>query len=438
MTPTLPHNTEVEEYVLSCALVDEEAIYRITPILESSDFYDDRLKEIYECYLELFNDRRRIDLVNLADILKKRDRLKFIGGKKKLIELASLLPTASQVEDYSKIVKESSIRRKLISKSSDIATLSRDETKSLSDVVNTAQQDIMSISEQSIKSDFAKVSDLLLQYYEKIEELHKHKGEYPGIRTHFATLDKMLGGFQGSDLIILGARPSVGKTSLALDFVRHMGIKENKKVAFFSLEMAAEQLIQRMVSAESGVAVFNLRTNKISEVALHKITQAEEKLAETDIFIDETPGINISEMRVKARKLKMNEGLDIIVVDYLQLIAGNRKENRVQEVSEISRELKNLARELQVPVVALSQLSRSVVQRGADSKPQLSDLRESGSIEQDADIVMFLHRPMFTRGENQDGATDDATLIIAKHRNGPTGEIELQFMKEEASYREKK
>ncbi len=438
MTFSLPHNTEVEEYVLACALVDEEAIYKITPILLLEDFYDDKLKEIYASYLELFEERRRIDLVNLADSLSKKDRLKFIGGKKKLVEIASLIPTASQVEDYSRIVKEASIRRKLISTSGNIATLARDETKSLTDVVNNAQQDVLKISEQNIKSDFAKVSDLLLKYYERIEELQKHKGEYPGIRSHFATLDKMLGGFQGSDLIIIGARPSVGKTSLALDFTRAMGIKEKKKIAFFSLEMASEQLIQRMVSAESGVAVFNLRTNKISEVALHKITEAEEKLAETDIFIDDTPGININELRVKARKLKINEGLDIIVIDYLQLIAGNRKENRVQEVSEISRELKNIARELQVPVIALSQLSRSVVQRGTDSKPQLSDLRESGSIEQDADIVIFLHRPAFTKGEQDSGTTEDASLIIAKHRNGPTGEIELQFVKEEASYREKK
>jgi replicative DNA helicase len=428
-----PQNLDAEKSVLGSILIDEEAIYKLVEILKPDNFYHPHNKDIYQCMLELFEERKAIDILTLSDILKRKKLLSRVGGMTYLTELSSVLPISAHLEEYANIVKETSIRRKLISLGNKFSETAHEENTPIADILNECESGIFQITEENIKKDFVHVSELLERAFERASDIDKSKSKVSGIKTGFGKLDNIIGGFQNSDMIVLGARPSVGKTSLALDIARYAAVKEKKSVGFFSLEMANMQLMDRLLAMQTGANLWDLRMGRLSDKDFSSLSDAMGILAETNLYIDDTPGASITEIRTKARRLKMEKGLDIIFIDYLQLIQGTNKENRVQEVSDISRQLKNIARELDVPVIALSQLSRAVESRN-DRRPQLSDLRESGAIEQDADIVMFLHREdMYNKeSENKGGAE----LIIAKHRNGPTGIIDLFFVKEQARYRE--
>lgn len=429
-----PQNIDAEQHVLGSILIDEDAILKIGHILKVDHFYDRRHKDIYTGMLSLLEKGSPIDHLLLKNELKAKNLFKK-GYGSYIIELTELIATSGRIEEYSLLVRETAMRRKLISASAQISSNAFDPKKDFELIMNEAEKQIFDVAEQNIQKDFLHISDLLVASYERAEQMAKNKGELRGVKTGFKSMDGMLGGFHKSDLIILGARPAVGKTSFALDVARHIAVNEKKKVVFFSLEMSANQLIDRVISMQTGIGLWDLRTSNIKNSQLDKLADAMGLLADTDIFIDDTPGVNITQIRTKCRRLKLEKGLDIIFIDYLQLVTGNTKESRVQEVSEISRQLKIIARELDVPVIALSQLSRAVESR-TDRTPQLSDLRESGSIEQDADIVLFLHREDMYKQDAE--TTGKSEIIIAKHRNGPTGEIPLKFIKEQARYVEAK
>lgn len=426
-----PQNLEAEKSVLGAILLDPEAIYKVSEIVFVEDFYDKVNKLIYASCIELFSGQEAVDVLTLSSLLKKKKKLSVIGGVKFLSDLVSSVPTSAHVEEYANLVKDASIRRRIISLAGKLEKMSYQEDNELTDLLNEAEKSLIHISETSSRSDFVHVSTLLEEAYERAEELSRNPGSVRGIPTGFAYLDKLLGGFQKSDLIILAARPSVGKTALQLDISRYAAINAKKTVAIFSLEMSNAQLMDRILAMQAEIGLWDLRTTgNIKDESFPKISDAMGLLSETNLYIDDTPGISILELRSKARKLKLEKGLDLVVVDYLQLIVGNNKEGRVQEVSEISRLLKGIARELNVPVLALSQLSRAIEQR-SDGNPMLSDLRDSGSIEQDADIVIFLSR---VGGDAEN--SDNRMLTVAKHRNGPTGAIELFFIKDRAQFRE--
>jgi len=348
--------------------------------------------------------------------------LENIGGVSYLTELVNSVPTASNIEAYARLIRDSSTRRTLISASSEIGKIALDEGD-IEDLLDKSEQLLYSVSQNIVYQDFIPVKDTLEITFERLDELSKNRGSLRGVPTGLKTLDRMLSGLQKENLIILAARPSVGKTSLALNFAQFAAVEKKKGIAIFSLEMGREMLVDRMISAQAGIDGWKISTGNLEEEDFEKYGEAAGELAEATIFIDDTPGISVLEMRTKARRLMLENKIDLIIVDYLQLIRAPEAESRVQEVSKISQSLKNLARELKVPVLAVSQLSRAVEQRGGDKKPQLSDLRDSGSIEQDADVVMFLWRP-------NDDDRQSAKLNIAKHRNGPTGDIDLFFKTE--------
>lgn len=428
-----PQDIEAEKSVLSAIIMDSEAMIKIAEILEPQHFYYPSHQEIYVAMQSLYTSRSAIDVVTLSNFLKKNKKLESVGGLTYLTEIASFAPTSTNIEDYASIVKESGIRRQLITLSNNMNSFARDEAETLEKILDEMQQSLFGISEGTIKKDFVHVSELLEEAYERAEELDKDTEKLRGIKTGFKSMDAILGGFQGSDLIILAARPSVGKTSMALDIARSMATEESKSVGVFSLEMSNMQLMDRLLAMQLRANLWDLRMGKLPEEVFENLAEAMGILSESNIYIDDTPGMGISEMRTKARRMKLEKGIDILFVDYLQLMHGNSRENRVQEVSEISRFLKVLAKELDIPVVALSQLSRAVESR-TDRRPQLSDLRESGSIEQDADIVMFIHREeLYNKDTDKQGIAD---IIIAKHRNGPIGQIELAFVKEQARFAE--
>lgn len=427
-----PQNLDAERSVLGSILIDPESIINVMEFLKEGDFYDYNNGTIYAACVRLNEKSKPIDILTVTDYLKREKSYQKVGGAAYLSEIASLVPTAANIEEYAKIIKETSLRRKLIHLGGNIANLAFEESREIEELMDESEQKLFAITEESVKRDFVHVAQLLEESYERAEELMKNPNQVRGTKTGFKPLDDILGGFQNSDLIILAARPSVGKTALALDIARHMATKEKKNVGFFSLEMSNLQLMDRILSMEVGIGLWDLRMGKLQEDKFARLADAMGILSESNMFIDDTPGINIMEIRTKARRLKAEKGLDALVIDYLQLIEGRRKENRVQEVSEISRFLKVLARELNIPVLALSQLSRAVEQRTGGT-PQLSDLRESGSIEQDADIVMFIHREEMTNPETERKGMAD--LIVAKHRNGPTGKVELYFVREQARYR---
>lgn len=426
-----PQNTEAEQSVLGAMLMDKEAIIDVAGMLRPEHFYEPRHQEIYEAMASLFEEGIPVDIVTLSDRLKARNKLKKVGGKAYLTDLVTAVPTSAHAEEYAQIVKDNALRRSLISSAGKITNLSFDETLTITELVDQSEQMLFGIAQDGVKANFVHIKDLLKDAYERMEKLDK-EGVTPGVSTGFKDLDSLLGGFQKSDLVILAARPSVGKTSLTLDFIRHAALIEKKKVAFFSLEMGYAQIIDRMVGMISGVPFWDIRTGNLSEEKYMKIVDAMGMLSEADIFIDDKPGQSINEVRTKARRLALEKGVDIIFLDYLQLLHGTSKEGRTQEVSEISQGLKNIAREIDVPMIALSQLSRAIEQRTV-RRPQLSDLRESGSIEQDADVVMFIDREeTYNPDTERKGVAD---LHIAKHRNGPTGVVELAWVKEIASYR---
>lgn len=426
-----PQNIDAEKSVLGSILLDPEALYKITEILSPDDFYEKTNAMVYAMCLELFAGQKAVDVLTLSTLLKKKKKLKTIGGIKFLSELVSNVPTSAHIEEYARLIKDASIRRKIIRLAGKLEAMSYQEDNELKDLLNEAEKSLVNISETSSSGGFIHVSTLLEEAYERAEELSRNPNTLRGIPTGFPFLDKLLGGLQKSDLIILAARPSVGKTALQLDIARHAAVNAKKSVAIFSLEMSKQQLTERLLSMMTGVGLWDLRvTGNIKDEFFAKLSDTLGMLSESNLYIDDTSGINILELRSKARKLKIEKGVDLIIVDYLQLVVGGNRQDRVQEVSEISRLLKGIARELDVPVLALSQLSRAIEQR-SDGSPLLSDLRDSGSIEQDADIVCFLSR---VGGDAEN--SDNRVLTVAKHRNGPTGYTELFFSKDQARFRE--
>jgi replicative DNA helicase len=428
-----PQNTEAEKNILGGILIDDSAIVKIADLITDQDFYDPRHRLIFMAIVELFRSNQAIDVVTVTTYLKAHKLISKSGGAAYLTELVSDTASAANIVDYAGLVKETAVRRNLISMSSQINELAREEDRDLSEVINEVETQIFSISNSNAKSDFVHVKDLLVESFEKTDDLHSDPNLVRGIRTGFSKLDTLLGGLNQSDFIILAARPAVGKSSFAIDLARHAAVHENKSVGIFSLEMSDIQIMDRILAMELETSLFALRTGKVGDAIFSKFSNVADRLSRSNLFIDDTPGQTIIDIRTKARKLSIERGLDFLVIDYLQLIQGTRKENRVQEVSDISRSLKILARELNIPIIAAAQLSRAVEQR-VDKRPQLSDLRESGSIEQDADIVMFLQREdQFEADGEKKGL---ANLYIAKHRNGPTGNIELFFVEKQARFRE--
>lgn len=430
-----PQNVEAEQSVLGALMIDKNAIIKIADLINEEDFYKNSHGKIYKTMLYLYEHHEPIDLLSLSNRLKETNNLKEVGGHSYLASLANSVPTAANVVHYAKIVAKKSVLRRLIDNSSQIIANAYNETEEIDKILDEAEQKIFAVSQKHIRQDFTPVKPILEEAFNRIDELHKNKGKLRGVPTGFKDLDNILAGLQKSNLIILGARPSVGKSSLALDLARHAAIKEKISVGVFSLEMSKEEVIDRLICAQANVDLWKLRTGNLSSSGenddFSRIGHAMGALSEAPIYIDDTPGLNVLEMRTMARRLQAEHGLEMLIVDYLQLMEGRGKtDNRVQEVSEISRSLKGLARELNIPIVALSQLSRGIESR-TDQKPKLSDLRESGSIEQDADVVLFIYREPKETSENK----NIASIIIAKHRNGPIGEVKLFFNQQYTSFR---
>jgi replicative DNA helicase len=414
-----PHSQEAEESVLGAMLIDKDAVIAVAEFLLPEDFYDERLRDIYQACLDLYEARTPIDVLTVTERLKKRKNLKSVGSSSFLADLANKVPTAAHVEHYGRIVKDTATKRALMSAASRLVEVSMDEGLAANEALDKAESEIFSLSQKSLSKAFISVRDTLAESFDRLDELHKSGAGIRGVPTGFPDLDDALAGLQQSNLIILAARPGVGKTSLAMNIAQYVAVELKRPVGFFSLEMSREELVDRLLVAQADIDAWKLKTGKLSEDDFTKLSDAMGVLAEAPLFIDDTPALSILEMRTKARRLQVESGVDLIVVDYLQLARSRQLENRVQEVSEISQGLKNLARELKVPVMALSQLSRAVETRGG-RKPQLADLRESGSIEQDADVVMFLWR------EDEDNS-ENIMLDIAKHRNGPLKSVPLHF-----------
>jgi len=420
----IPQNVEAEEAVLGSLLIDPEALYRVSPFLKGEDFYVQKNAWVYEAVLAIHERREPVDFVTLCDELERRGQLEEVGGAAHITSLINAVPSAIHAEAYGHIVEQAAIRRRLISAASQIAQLAYQEVEDVDQVVDQAEQALFSVSQRRITRDLTPIQELIRRYYDRIEYLHAHQGEPLGVPTGYIDIDRLLGGLQRSDFVIIAARPSVGKTSLCLSIARNAA-RHGQHVAIFSLEMSGEQIVQRLVSAETGIDTQRLRLGDLRDDEWPLFVQATGKLADLPVFIDDTPSISALQLRTKARRLHSEHGLDLIIVDYLQLMTGDvRSENRVQEVSYISRSLKAIARELDLPVVAASQLSRAVEQR-TDKRPVLADLRESGSLEQDADVVMFIYRDELYHPETEKQHIAD--IIVAKHRNGPTGTVQLFF-----------
>ncbi len=433
-----PQNLEAEQSVLGSLLLDKDGVIKIADILYAEDFYDEKHAIIYRAILSLYDERSPIDLLTVSAKLRDGNSLDNVGGVTYLTTLVNTVPSAAHILHYAQIVRKKGTLRRLIGQASDIITLGYEEEGDLETMLDKAEQKLFSVSQKYLKQNFVSLGEVLHETFDRLDELHREKGKLRGVATGFNDLDSKLGGLQKSDLVILAARPSMGKTSLALDVIRNVAMNEKKSVAIFSLEMSKDQLVDRILAAEADVDLWKMRTGKLNDLGpdndFERIGHALGRLSEAKIFIDDSGSLNIMELRTKARRLQSEHDLDLIVVDYLQLMQGRSTENRVQEVSEISRSLKILAKELNVPVLALSQLSRAVEQRGGDKKPQLSDLRESGSIEQDADVVMFIYRDeMYTGKESK--KPHIAEILIRKHRNGPTGDVELFFDGEKTSFK---
>lgn len=431
-----PQNTEAEASLLGAILIDSDAIVKIADTLTVNDFFEARHQRIYEAVLALYDKRNSIDVLTLADQLKNSGYLDLVGGPAYLTELTNFVPTAAHVEQYADIVAQKALRRRLIAASEDVTKLSYDESKQLRELIEEAESRFFEVSQQHVKQDLISLEAILTESFDRLDELHKDKGKLRGIPTGYKDLDSVLAGFQRSDLFILAARPSMGKTALALNLAHNVAVKSKEPVLIFSLEMSKEQLVDRLLAMESGVDAWALRTGNLADSDFEKIGRAMGTLSEAPIFIDDTPGITVSELRTKARREAHTRPLGLIIVDYLQLMSGGNKyggdANRVQEISEISRGLKGIARELNVPLLAASQLSRSVESRSPQI-PQLADLRESGSIEQDADVVAFIYREEYYNPETDRKKIAD--IFIKKHRNGPTGGVELYFDNEKQRFR---
>ncbi len=421
-----PQNVDAEMSLLGAVLIDEETLADISEHVTSNDFYDKRHGVIYGAMMRLYEKHKPVDLLTLTDELKRKSEIEAIGGSAYLTELTNYVPTAAHAEAYAELVAQKAVRRRLIKASGDISELGYDEEFSTQELLEKAEAELFAVSDQSTKQDLVSLETILTESFDRMEELHRNKGSLRGIRTGYRDLDNMTAGLQRSDLIVLAARPAMGKTTLVTNLAYNVATIAKQPVLFFSLEMSKEQLVDRMLADASGVDAWNIRTGNLSDEDFSKLSEAMGEMAEAPIFIDDTPGVSVLEMRTKARRISHEQPLGLIIVDYLQLMqaSGRSDGNRVQEVSEISRGLKLIARELNVPVIALSQLSRTVETRSPQI-PQLADLRESGSIEQDADIVMFIYREAYYNPETERQNVTD--LIISKHRNGPVGKIELYF-----------
>ena len=421
-----PHSVESEQSILGSILLDKDAIITVAETITPSDFYKDAHRVIYESMMALNNKNEPIDMVTLTDDLRKRGYLDDIGGVTYLTSLSTIVPTTSNVKYYADIVKEKSVLRQLIKASNDIINLGYGSGESAENVLDFAEKKIFDISQERTNDDFKPINQVLMDTYVMIESIYSNKSDVTGVTTGFKDLNKKINGLQRTDLILVAARPAMGKTAFALNLVQNAAIKGNASVAVFSLEMSKEQLAQRMIAAQSNVELKKMKTGTLNDADWPRIISAMAVMSDAKIFIDDTPGIKINELRSKCRKLKMEQGLDLVMIDYLQLMESDSKnESRQQEISKISRSLKILAKELDCPVVALSQLSRAPEQR-ADHRPVLSDLRESGAIEQDADIVMFLYRDEYYHSDSE--KKDLAEVIIAKNRHGETGSVELVWM----------
>jgi replicative DNA helicase len=428
-TASLPQNTDVEASLLGSLLIDGESFLKISDQLQAADFFDKRHSMIFASMRILHDKRRPIDILTLSEQLKNESRLEQIGGASYLTELTNVVPTAAHLEQYAEIVAEKAIRRRLIDASQDIVNVSFDENKSLQELIEEAETRLFDVSQKHVRQDITSLESILGDSFDRLDDLHRNKGGIRGIPTGLKDLDKLIAGLQRSDLIIIAARPSMGKTALMLNMSLDIATKAKQgSVLYFSLEMSKEQLVDRLLAAEAGVDAWKLRTGEgLNDNDFERLSAAMGELAEAPIFIDDTSGITVSDLRTKARRLHHQRPLAAIFVDYLQLMSGGSRfasiSNRVQEISEISRSLKILARELNVPVVAASQLSRSVESRNPPI-PQLADLRESGSIEQDADIVTFIYRPFYYDDRADPNVTE---LHIKKHRNGPTNNLKIYF-----------
>ena len=414
-----PHNLEAERSLLGALLIDKNAIVRVADFLKPDHFYRDAHGTIYNTIVGLYEKGEPADLITVTSALQAKKKLQEAGGASFLTELTDAVPTSSHVEHYGKLVYDTAIKRELISVSSQTVERGFDEAISLEELLDKAESSLFSISQTKERSVFSHIKRNLEEAFDRLDDLQKNPDAMRGVPTGFKSLDDRFGGLQSSNMIVLAARPSLGKTSLALNIVQNAAVRHKIPVGIFSLETSKAQLVHRLLSGQADLDSWKLNTGKLDEGDFKKLGEAMGVLAEAPIFIDDTPALSVLEMRTRARRLHMEHGIQLLVVDYMQLAHSRNLENRVQEVSEISQSLKNLARELDIPVLAISQLSRAVESRG-ESRPQLSDLRESGSIEQDADIVMFLFREDPEDREN-------LKLFVAKHRNGPTGEVPLFF-----------
>jgi replicative DNA helicase len=423
--PSIPHSREAEEAVVGAVFINPEVYYDVAQFLAADDFYIHRHKWIWEAFISLHEQRIPIDLLTVAEELDRKGHLAELGGPAYLTSLVNQVPSSLNAESYGRIVEAHSIRRKMISAANQIASLAYNEGNVVETVMDEAEKAVFNVSERRLKHDLQPISSVLSDYYDRIDEIAKRPEDFFGVPTGFIDLDRLLAGLQPSDLLIIAGRPGQGKTGFLLSVAKNAALIHKKHVAIFSLEMSNEQVVQRLIAQETGIDSQTLRTGKIKENEWPLFTHAIEVLSDTKIFLDDTPAITPLQLRTKCRRLHMEYGIDLVLVDYLQLMGGDvRTENRVQEVSYISRNLKVLARELNVPVLAAAQLSRAVEQR-SDKRPILSDLRESGSLEQDADIVMFIYRP--DQYEKDTIEQNVAEIILAKHRNGPVGNAKLYF-----------
>lgn len=417
-----PHNEELEQSVLGGILIDKDAVSIVSQILKPEDFYNNVYGTIYSAMLSLYDARAPIDALTVTEQLKK-DKSTDKADPQLLADLVNSVPTAANIESYARMLKELSIKRAMITIGTQIAEMGFMEERSVGDLLNSAESSIFNVSQGNALRTFIPIKEALAESFDRIDELHKKGAGFRGVQTGFTDLDNILSGMQESNLLILAARPGQGKTAMVVNIAQHVGVTQKQPVGIFSLEMSQEELVDRLLVGQADVDAWRLKTSKLSESDFTKLSQAMGELADAPIFIDDTPGISISEIRTKARRLQLEHNVKLLIIDYLQLAdPGRRYDNRVQEVSIVSQGLKNLARELKIPVLAVSQLSRAVEHRG-ERKPQLADLRESGAIEQDADVVMFLYRP------DPEIITNviQTKLFIAKHRNGPMGEIDLLF-----------
>ena len=422
---SLPQNTEAEQSVLGSMIIDKTSIAQAVEVLRSEDFYRDAHKVIFQAILELYQKDAPVDMITLIEHLRSIEKLENSGGITYITEISNSVPSTANLQSYIKIVEDKSMLRKLIRSSTEIIENSYNKQDNVEEVLDFAEKKIFDIAEKRTTSDFESISSVLERGFLEIERLFNNKGDITGVPTGFPELDSKTSGFQSGDMVLVAARPSMGKTTFALNIAQYASLRANKSVVIFSLEMSKEQLGYKLLCAEANVDMLKLRTGNLEDQDWENIARASGPLAASKIYIDDTPGITVMEMRSKCRRIKIEHGIDMIVIDYLQLMSGSGSESRQQEVSEISRSIKALAKEMKCPIIALSQLSRAPEQR-ADHRPMLSDLRESGSIEQDADIVMFLYRDEYYNKETEE--KNIAECIISKQRNGPVGTVKLAWL----------